>query len=102
MIGHEGTVKGGSRDGDVHCSDGIGYGLTTVPYSSMPDAIWMMSGYSYYWCLLIIARSASYVRTALQNLSSVRACVRKIIDFCEEYMNPRHMLLSTETLKTRF
>ena len=26
--------------------------------------------------------------------------VRKIIDFYREYMNPRHVLLSTETLKT--
>ena len=33
---------------------------------------------------------------------SVCTCVRIIIDFCEGYMNPWHMLLPIETLKTRF
>ena len=30
------------------------------------------------------------------------SCVRKIIDFCRKDMNPRHVLLSTDTLKTWF
>ena len=54
---------------------------------------------------IVFARSASYVRTLVQNSSvrvCVRVCVKKIIDFCREYMNPRHVLLSTETLKTCF
>ena len=53
----------------------------------------------------MIARSASYVRTVLQNSSvcvCVCVCVRRIIDFCRKDMNPRHVLLSTDTLKTRF
>ena len=54
---------------------------------------------------LVIARSASYVRTVVQN-SSVRvfvcSSVRKIIDFCEEYMKGVRVLLSTGTLGLRF
>ena len=51
------------------------------------------------------ARSASYVRTLVQNSSvsvSVRPCVRKIITFCREYMNPRHVLLDSGVLETWF
>ena len=48
----------------------------------------------------IIARSASYVGGCSQNSVSVRPSVRIIIDFCQEYMNPRHMLLSIGSLKS--
>ena len=52
----------------------------------------------------IIARSASYVGGCSQNSVSVRPFVRPfvriIIDFCEEHMNPRHVLLSIGSLKT--
>ena len=56
----------------------------------------------------IIARSASSVRGHMKSrCSSVRSSVRsssvrKIIDFCEEYMKGAHVLLSTGTLRLRF
>ena len=59
------------------------------------------AGYGLVSQVVIIARSASYVGGCSQNDVSVRPLfVNKIIDFCEEYMNPRHMLLSTGSLKS--
>ena len=55
------------------------------------------------YCLVyIIARSASYVRRYSKTHVSVRPFVRKIIDFCREYMNPGHVLEAIETLKSWF
>ena len=49
----------------------------------------------------LVARSASYVRRCRKTGVSVRPpCVRIIIDFCRENMNPGHVLEATETLKT--
>ena len=54
--------------------------------------------------IIIIARSASYVRGCSQTDVSVRSVrfVRKIIDFCEGYMNPGHVQQSIGTLQTWF
>ena len=58
--------------------------------------------------LLIIKNVFNLLREALLTLDGgaklvfpfVRPSVRIIIDFCEEYMNPGHMLIPTGSLKS--